>query len=240
MRNAITRRARLILPATMLAALLGCSGGQFGGDLSVHPRPRQFTKPSETTVRLPQDEPFNIHLHNVSKQSSLEGTVEVDASAAADGTAHATAAVTRGGSAQAVFQLGHAISNTTDRQMDVEFRVKFQHTFEAKASEAERMPDATVGLRLYAQPERGLPLRNFVKITYTTENGSTNRGASDSLDFTLTLGPGDKVEVYLAGQAKVDAPNERSASCSLTLSDVAFEIITRPAPPVRTAAHVAR
>jgi hypothetical protein len=131
--------------------------------------------------------------------------------------------------------MGHAITNETDRQMDFNVSLAFRYAFEAEADANSRLPDASVGLRLYAREKRGRLLRDVALVSYTTENGATRRASSEDLDFTLTLGPGDTVEVYLAGQARVEVPAERSAACKLSLSELTAEIEARPAPAVRAA-----
>ncbi len=224
--------AALFVPLFILS---GCASDQFGSQLSAHPKARAIDRPEGTTLHLPQDQPFNITLPRATKQPGLEGTAEVDATAKPNGDAAASASVTNGGSAEAVFQLGHAVSNATEKQVDFEFHVHLQYEFEAQASTELSLPDATVGLRLYARYEQGRLIRDIALVGYTTENGATKRQSTENVNFTLPLGPGDSLSVFIAGQAKVEVPASRSASRSIKISDFQIEVLTRPAPAVRTA-----
>lgn len=232
-RSVIRRLA--VWPASFgLALLFGCAGGQFGSELSTHPQPRAFSAAEAVTVRLPEEQPFNIHLYQITRQPLLDGQAAADADARADGTATATANVTNGGTAEAVFQVGHAIQNTSDRQTDLDLRFQFDYELRAEASTTEKLPDATVGLRLYARQVRGPLVRDIPLVTYTTENGRAKRRASQQMETTVTLGPGDTVEVFLAGQARVEVPDGRSATSELKLAKLRCEVVSRPAPAVRT------
>ncbi|MCK4341244.1 MAG: hypothetical protein KAY37_05910 [Phycisphaerae bacterium] len=219
----------------LLLLLSGCAGGQFGSELSQRPKARPISKPEGTTLRLPRDQEFNIHLSRDSTEPGLDGEAEASATARAAGEGEALAAVTGGGKAEGIFWLGQALTNATTRQTDFDFKVHFEYEFEAQATPGLKLPDAVVGLRLYARDELGRLLRDVILVQYSTENGATKRRASENLDFTLTLGPSDAVSVFLAGQAKVEVPDGRSASCSLKLRGLTIEVVTRPAPAVRTA-----
>jgi hypothetical protein len=223
----------LFVAAGLLALLTGCMGAQFGSELSAKPKPRALRSTQSATVHLPQDEAFAIVLPSAHKKAGLDGTAESDADAKPAGAAEASASVKTAGTAEGLFQLGHALSNETDRQMDVAFTVRVHYEFEARNQPAERLPDAAVGLRLYAREPRGRLLRDLVLVDATTESGTAQRHGDETLNFTLTLGPGDTVHVFLAGQAKVDISTGRSASSSLKVSHLEFDVVTQPAPPVQ-------
>jgi len=162
----------------------------------------------------------------------LDGTAQAAATAERIGRAEATAAVTHSGTAEGLFQLGHALANDTDRQIDLEFTVRFAYEFEVQHQPEVRLPDAVVGLRLYARDDHGRLLRELALLDHSTEDGPARRQADDRLDFALTLGPGQSVDVFLAGQARVEIDSARSASVTLRLSGLQFEVVTRPAPAV--------
>ncbi len=223
-----------LMIATLAALLLGgCSTAQFGVDMAVHPKPYALRKTEPTTLRLPQDQRFSIALQSDHREPGLDGTAEASADAKDTGQGEATASVVRSGSAEGLFRLGQGFSNDTDQQMDLDVVVRFHYEFAARAEPDAGTPDASVGLRLYAHEEHGRMQRDDALIDYSTENGATQRQADQNLSFSLTLGPGQAVEVFLAGRAKVDATAQRSASATLKLSGLQFEIATRPAPAVR-------
>jgi len=223
--------------AVLVCSLLlaGCSSAQFGSELSARPKPQPIRDVESTTLRLPQTAPFSIALPRASKEAGLEGQADADASAKPSGEAEATASVTDSGKAEGLFQLGHAFANDTDRQMDLDCNVRFHCELEARQEPDARLPDASSGLRLYAREERGRMLRDIPLVEQSTENGTTQRQADEDLHFTVTLGPGQSVDIFLAGQARVDIPSGRSASATLKLRGLQFEVVTRPAPPIQAA-----
>ncbi len=235
----MTRRAEwLILAAAgvvWLGLLTGCMGTQFGAELSAKPKPRPLRATQPTTLHLPQDEPFAIALPSASKKPGLDGAADADATARPAGEAEATASVKQSGTAEAVFQLGHALANETDRQMDLDCTVRLKYEFEVSNTPAQRLHDATIGLRLYAREARGRLLRDLALLDYTTESGAAGRTGDESFRFIVTLAPGDVVHMFLAGQAKVDIPAERTATAKLKVTGVQFDITAQPAPAVQTA-----
>lgn len=232
----------VLLTVTLAAGLLatGCASGQFGSELSAQPTGRKIGDAAGTTIRLPADQPLNITLSKSTREPGLEGSADANASAQGSGQATATATVTGGGKAEALFQLGHALTNATERQTDFECAVRFEYEFDAQAAADLRLPDTTIGLRLYARNSQGRVLRDMPIVTHTTENGPAKRHSTENLGFTLTLAPNETVNLFLAGQTKIDAPDARSAAGTLKLSNLMMEIQSRPAPAVRTAGHEPR
>lgn len=223
------------MPLAGLALLAGCESGQFGAELVAQPKAYAISSTETTTLRLPRDQSYNIALPRVMKEPRLGGTAEADAEAAAAGTAMALAEVDSGGVAEGVFQLGHALRNATDRQTDFEVDVKFSHAFTAGMSSAAGLADAMAGLRIYARTARGRILRDIALLDYSTESGPINRSSSEGVSFTVTLGPEDTLNVFLAGRARVDVPDDRSAHARLELTDVTMDITAMPAPAVQAA-----
>ena len=217
----------------LTAPLAGCGSGRFGSDLSARPAPRPIQPNDGDSLRLPRDASFSIVLPQASKKPGLDGTAEADAEATGAGDAMATVAVTHSGEALGLFQLGHAFKNDTDRQVDLEVAVQLNYSFEATADPESGYPDATVGLRLYARDVHGRMLRDLEFVEHSTENGPAASKGDEQARFTLTLGPGQAVDVFVAGQAKAEIRAGRSATGSLKLSDLQMEVTTRPAPPVR-------
>ncbi len=229
------QRMMVVSLAAWLCVLTGCMGTQFGAELSAKPKPRQLRSTQPTALRVPQDEPFAIVLPSASKKPGLDGTAEADATAKATGEAEATASVKQSGSAEAVFQLGHALANETDRQLDLDCTVRLKYEFDVQNTPAERLHDAAIGLRLYAREARGRLLRDLGLLDYTTESGAAGRTGDESFRFTVTLAPGDVVHLFLAGQAKVDIPGERTATAKLKVTGVQFDIAAQPAPAAQIA-----
>lgn len=227
----------LFVVAGLAPFVVGCGGDRFGGELTANPRPHPIRQAEGTTLRWPQEASFSIALPQSSRAAGLDGRAEADAQAKPDGHAEASARVVTSGTAEGLFQLGHALANETDRQVDLDFRVRFHYEFETEVERGVQRPDATVGLKLYARDQRGRVLRDMTLISYTTESGPTARQSTEDLRFTLTVGPGTALNVFLAGQTRVDIPAERSASARLKLSDLQIEVVSRPAPAVRTAGH---
>jgi len=222
----------LLLAGPVLLA--GCMSSQFGRELAARPQPMVLNRPEGMTVRLPQEQPFNITLARAAREPGLVGTAEVDAYARPEGVSRASAAVENGGKSEALFQIGHALRNGTDRPADFAFRVQCEYEFEIQAPEPPGATDASVGLRLYARQERGRLLRDVPLTQHAAENGAVRRSSHEQVEFTLTIGPGDAVDVFVAGQARMEVPEGRSAICAVTLRGLEMEVVTRPASAVAT------
>jgi hypothetical protein len=220
-----------------LAVFTGCSSDRFGADLDVHPRMHALRSTEPVTMRLPKDEPFSIALESARRAPGLDGDADATAEAKPTGFAEVSASVARSGNAEGLFRLGHAFVNDTDRQMDLDFAVQFRYEFEVRHEPDARLPDASAGLRLYARDGRGRMLRDLGLVSYSTETGPASRASDEQFRFVLTLGPGEAVDVFLAGRAKADVPAERTASARLKLSGLEFEVATRPAPAIQATSH---
>lgn len=228
-------RITLLVACGGWAALLaGCGDARFGSDLPRQPRATALRQTEPTRLRLPQDGAFSIVLPQVHRQPGLDGTAESDAQASGDGRAVAQASVTQTGQAEGLFQLGHAFRNSTGRQVDIAFTVRVEYAFELAASPETAYPDAQVGLRLYARDGRGRLRRELVLVEHSTENGPVKRQSDSAVDFTLTLAPGETVNVFLAGRARVELEAGRSGSARLEVGQLEMEAVTQPAPAVRT------
>lgn len=227
---ACIRVAAALLP---IAALAGCGGANFGADLAQRPRAAPLKTGDGATLRIPADEKFAIALAPSSREPGLGGAAEADSKVGAEGSAMAMASVRNNGKASAGFQLGHAFSNTGDRQADATITLKYHYVLRAEAQPPSNSPGATVGLKLYARNGNNVLVRTVDLLGHSTENGAALRQGASEYQFTLTLGPGETMNVYIAGQAAVDIKPEHDASGELRLSDVQLEITSKLAPPVR-------
>jgi len=228
----------MLMPVLLLFA--GCASERFGSELSVSPSPQPFREQVTTTVRVPQDAPFRIALPRSSRAAGLDGQAVADAQAEPSGQAQASAQVTASGTAEGMFQLGHSVSNQTDRQTDLDFRVSFTYEFQTQVEPDIGRPDATVGLKLYARDQRGRMLREMTLVGHTTESGPTQRQAREDLRFGVSISPGSTVHVFLAGQTRVEILSGGTAAAQLKLSDLRMEITSHPAPAVGATSHESR
>jgi hypothetical protein len=220
---------------SLLLLLSGCGGGDVGSELTVRPTPRSLSSGERATLRLPQDEPFSITLAPTRESPGLGGTAEADAHVSRDGNADAVARVDEGGSALARFQLGHAVKNESDRQMDLLVRLRCEYETEAEATPPGPLPDATVGLKLYARDGHNRLLRNIGMVDHSTEEGAASSKDRKDVEFTLTLGPRETLSVFLAGSVEIETRVGHSARGSIKLSGLEMQIETALAPPVRQA-----
>ena len=225
----------ITLCLTLVIYIAGCGGANFGSEFESRPSPTALTLTEAATTRLPQDHEFSIHRTTFTNDSGLGGTAEPTASATADGSANISANVAEGGEASAVFQLGHAFENKSSQQVDLDVLVRFHFEFAAKSSSAEQPVDGSVGLKLYARDDRNRLVRNDELIAHALDKGPTQSSGDRDHRFTVTLGPGRSVSVFLAGQSQAKALPGRAGHCSLKISGLNMEITTRAAPPPRTA-----
>lgn len=223
----------VLVPWVVLAA--GCSGNGVGSELKARPRPRPLEAEKGRVVRLPQDEPFSIALAPSQEAPGLGGEARAEARASREGSAEATAEVKNGGSAQAEFQLGHAFRNDSDRQVELQVRVRCGFETAASADPPGPLPDARVELRLYARDDRNRLVRNIGLTGHSTENGAASSTDSKDVVFGLALGPGEAVSVFVGGGVRVETREGRSARAAIKLTGLEMEVRTQAAPPVRTA-----
>jgi hypothetical protein len=231
----LLRAAQALSVGGVALLLFGCGGGQFGAELTARPKPLVLRAVEPQTIRLPQDQAFSIALPSATHRAGLGGTADAQGRAFPDGTAEASATVGQTGSANAEFQVGGAFSNDTDRQMDLAFRVTCRYEFAVSNQPERSLADASVGLQIYARVANGPMLRDIILLDQSTESGPAQGQSEAARDFTLTIGPGAGVTVWVAGRAQVNIPGERSGSAHLQVTGLTFNVATRPAPPVQIA-----
>jgi hypothetical protein len=232
------RAARPLLPTVALSLvsfaplLTGCASSGFGSELAATPAPLVIRETQPTTLRLPAETPFSIHLPQSTEQAGLQGTVDATAKVTKDGSASADAIVKNGGKGSATFQLGHVFRNETAQQLDLTIRVRYMFEFSVKNEPVQKLPDANLGIRLFARDARGRLLRDFDLIHHSTEQGAATRRSDEDLTFDVVLGVNESLSVFLAGQSSVDAPDGRSAESHLEIRQFSMEVQTRPSPAV--------
>ncbi len=231
-----TRVCRVLVVGLSLLILVGCGGGDFGSELAMRPNPRALPADDGATLRLPQDQAFSITLAPKQAAPGIGGKADAVSNVSKDGNADALAFVENGGSATAGFQLGHAVKNDTDRMVNLHVTVRCEFETSAEATPPGPLPDATVGLHLYARDGRNRLLRNFSLAQHSTEEGAASSHDRKDIDFTLPLGARESVSIFLAGSVQVELPENRAARGSIKLSKLEMEIKTDTAPPVRKAA----
>lgn len=219
--------------AIVLVTLAGCQSMQYGSELSATPKPLVLDSVADKTLRLPQDKPFAIHTRDKTEKPLLNGKADAGGDVDEQGKASATASVREGGVAESVFRLGHTFQNGTNAQAALTIKVRYQFAFDVKALTATAASDATAGLRLYVRDGRGRLLRTVPLLDHSSADGDVQKRGRDEVEITASLPAGDSLSVFVAGQSHVDVPDERSASASLTLEALEFEIVARPvsAPP---------
>jgi hypothetical protein len=213
--------------------LAGCGGGDFGSELSDRPKPRVLVPEDGSVIHLPKDGAFLIAVGPTQETPGLGGTANADTHVSKEGNADATAVVENRGSALAGFQLGHALKNGSERQMELLVRVRCEFETSAEATPPGPLPDAKIGLKLYARDGRNRLLRNLPLAQQSTEEGAASSKDRKDVEFTITLGPGESVSIFLAGSVKVDTPEGHSARGSIKLSGLEMDVETRMAPAVQ-------
>lgn len=217
---------RAIASAPFVAALLvlaGCESAQYGSELSASPRPRVMDS-AGSVIRLPDESPFSITLPESREQPLLNGKAHATCAADKSGPGSASAEVQTGGVAEALFRVGHSIQNGTSHGADLTCKVDVAYEFDVGASAATAASDAVVGLRLYVRDAQGRLLRSVPLIDYTSADGAVRRTGRDEVMIELALSPGQAVNIFVAGQARVDVPEERSARAAIVLRELKMEI----------------
>jgi hypothetical protein len=232
-RRRIAAAAALACSTLLLAAMCGCGGPSFGSELSGRPSTAPLASTESRPLKLPADAKFTIRHHESRQVAEFEGQAQADAHAAPTGEARATASVTDGGVAEGTFQLGHAFHNDGPRQIDLSLRVRLDYEYEASADPRTGLPDAAVGLNLYARDGRNRLIKTVPLVTHSTEQGDASSRGHEDFRFSATLGPGESLSVFVAGNARVQTKAGRSARVAVRMSGLELEIQTRAAPAVR-------
>lgn len=230
--HALLQLVALGFSICLAAPLAGCASTTFGSELTATPAPLIIRDTQATTLRLPSETGFSIHLPQSTEQAGLQGAVDATAKVEKEGSASAVAVVRNGGKGAATFQLGHVFRNDTAQQLDLNIRVRYAFEFAVKNEPVQNLPDATLGIRLFARDARGRLLRDFDLIRHSTEQGAATRRSDEDLSFELVLGVNETMSVFLAGQSSVDAPEGRSAESRLEVKQFSMDVQTRPSPAV--------
>lgn len=223
----------LLVSIVVLPILTGCSGGEFGSELREKPKHASALSPAGgTTLHLPQDQPFYITLAESHKTPGLGGKADADAQADKKGTAEATARVDNGGSATASFQIGHSMKNDSDRMMNLHVRVVCDYESAAGAAPPGPLPDAQVGLNLYARDGRNRLLTSMNLVKQASDAGAASSKNRKEIEFSIPLGAHEWIHIYLAGGVQIETPEGRSADGVVKLTDLEMEIQQEVAPPL--------
>ena len=210
--------------------LTACGAGDAGSELAMRPKPRAIG--ARAVLRIPQEEPFSITLSSAQETPGLQGEAGTEKRVTDDGNADAEAWVRHGGTAQATFQIGQAVANDSDQQ--VQLRVTARCSYETMAETVPPGPfaDAQVSLTLYARDGRNRLLRSLKFIAHSTEEGAASSANTKEVTFELTLGAREWVNIFVAGDVQVETTPEREARGKVELRGLEMVIETEPAPPV--------
>lgn len=234
---ATIRQLPRILAAAALMSLLGCGGGG-AEQLAVRPtKPEPIGRAEGRRIELPRDGRFLIALAPSQQAPGLDGQAVCEARVSPEGHGSVTATVRNGGTASGAVQIGHSLTNDTARQADVEVSVSAEVEFDVRSEETTRRPEASVSLLLYARDDRNRELATVELARHSSDKGAAAGQGSESVQISLTLGPGQTANVYLAGEVTIVAEYGRSAAGSIKLSDVRMTFDVRSAPPVSSAAN---
>jgi hypothetical protein len=206
-----------------LLVLAGCESAQYGSDLSASPRPRVIDA-TGNTIKLPDETPFSITLPESRERPLLNGKADAKCAAEKSGAGLASADVQTGGVAEALFRVGHAIQNGTPQEISLTCKVRFAYEFEVGTSAVTAASDGVVGLRLYARDAQGRLLRSVPLVDYTSADGAVRRSGNEDVVVELALSSGNTINLFVAGQARVDVPEERSAKATIALRELKMEI----------------
>ncbi len=216
-----TPRTALLALATLILA--GCESTQYGSELADKPRPQPF-EAGATTLKLPQDAPFNIVLPESNEKPLLNGKSDAACKADKGGAGSAKADVQTGGVAEAIFRVGHSIENATAQPVELTCKVRVAYELSVSASTPTAANDGVVGLRLYARDKHGRLLRTVPLVDHTSADGAVRKNGRDEVSIDLELAAGATLNLFVGCQARVDVPEERSASAAISLTELQMEI----------------
>lgn len=193
-------------------------------------------------LRIPEKEPFSIISAPAQQAPGLNGTASGAATVdAAAGSAQIAAKVIDSGTASGMFQLGHALRNETDQQVDVAVRVNFDFEYACRADPPSGLDAGVLSLSVYARNSRNVILREVQIARHSTANGAVEERGGKTLSFVVTSGAREGLNVYVAGSATAETKEQRSAAVELRVSNLKMEFTSAaPArPPTSSASATA-
>lgn len=208
----------------------GCSSGSMTSELVAKPESRSLAKLGSSVIHLPRDEKFSIALAPAQKSPGLLGTADANSQAAHEGNASLSASVDNGGGASATFQIGHAFSNDTDRQMDLHVRVRFDYEYSAGAKPPSLSADGLLGMDVYARSTRGKLLKTIPVLSFSTSEGDLAGRGNKEAEFVVTLGPADGAIIFVGGNIQITTKDGHSANGVIKLSKLEMDVEPKTAP----------
>ncbi len=241
MRRSLGRTAVIGLLASSMVTMVGCGGGDFGTDVSLPPAERHTLTSAiqpGTTIRLPKSKPFNIHDKSWNATPGQDGTANAVADASPKGTASCKADAANGGSATAMFQLGHCIDNDSGKPMTVEVRmaIDYEHACQAKGEDPKNT--ANYAIKVFVKDTAGRVQQTLPLATHTTEDGRVQWSGTERTITEFTMRPKLGYYVVLTGRAQATSTAGASASAEVTVKSFTLDLRCEAAatePPPATA-----
>lgn len=221
---------RMILTGLAVAALAigGCGQGGAITDLrmTADKRPDLNKQNAERgKISLPADEPFNYPQF----RSGQEGpTAHGEAKAQGNNGAICRADVAEESSAWGEFQLGYCFDNMTGEALDAVLKINLTATTSASHKESaptgQAKVDATGEIVFFVKDSDGLILRQEQLLVTDLNRGQTSTTNRHALVFDARFEPDRGYYLVLAGRCEIDGAPAQSASLSVEVADVSFEI----------------
>lgn len=219
-------------PVTLVLALSGCGGADFGGDVRV-PGPERYVLATGTAagepLALPGDRGFNIHVKQSSQNPGAHGTARGDSDASRDGKAFCRAEATGGGAASAEFKIGHRIDNRSEgtqlASISVEFRLN-ESVEICDAPKGNTLAKAELFLVVLDSRKRVVSTTTIIQTDSDQAVGRTE-GPQQRL-ISARLEPAESYDVMLFGRAEAvteaDAPTEQKAAARIEIDQVRMNL----------------
>jgi len=221
-----SRLAGTILLGVVAATLLpGCGGGiDFGGDVRVPAEQQHVIKAEQHTnapLSLPADHRFNIHIKRSSQDLAAEGQARGESNATADGQAYASASAANGGSATAMFQIGHRLDNESGQVQSVAIEVQFDLVQEIKASQQpEPHTIAKADLHLVILDTHRRTVAKTTLIQATSDDAISSATGSQRRTVTATFEPNQSYDVVLFAQVEAATDSGQEAVAQIDVKNL--------------------
>lgn len=218
--------------AALAAGIAGCSSGSMTSELAAKPEAHTIAKLASSILHLPKDQKFSIALAPAQKSPGLSGSADATAQAAGDGNATLSASVENGGTASATFQVGHAFTNDTDRQMDLHVRLKFDYEYSAAAKPPSLAADGVLGVDIFARSTRGKLLKTIPVLNFSTAEGDLSSRGEKEAEFSVTLSPAEGAIIFVGGNVQIATKDGHSANGAIKLAKLEMAVEPKAAPAV--------
>lgn len=222
-----------VMAAMVLALAGGCASTDFGGEVLVSPEAGggpPAVGALGTSLSLPADRPFNIHLKNSGQNPGVSGAARGDSDADGTGRAFCLAEAASGASATAEFRVGQRIFHQADtpQRLAASLEFELQHAIHASPQPlADTRTAVTVQFVIVDARKRLVARSMLVQLSSDDTQGSATEGHVRQLSAPLE--PNQSYDIMMHAKVESSAGAGQEAAARLDLRNLKMRLAFQPA-----------